>query len=175
MTKKIKSSLNGIGEGTKKGVAHNKENEDKEEIAVIIRKSTRSGASIPSEATMHSPCFRFHPYFRKISQTPWKTYPNFTFSRKISRFSSAKISDDFFSHQMTTSFEFPVFSLFHYISPLFRKKILFSTYFYKIPSVFGKFTCFLHTLCVFRSPYFDHDAFMHHTTHVLEATGQGGG
>ena len=24
-------------------------------------------------------------------------------------------------------------------------------------------------LCVFRSPYFDHDAFMHHTMHVLDA------
>jgi len=34
-----------------------------------------------------------------------------------------------------------------------------------------KFTCSLHTLCVFRFPYFDHDAFMHHTMHVLDAPG----
>jgi len=27
---------------------------------------------------------------------------------------------------------------------------------------------FLHTLCVFRSPYFKHNAFMHHTMHVLQ-------
>jgi len=30
---------------------------------------------------------------------------------------------------------------------------------------------FLHALCVFRFPYFDHDAFMHHTMHVLDAPG----
>jgi len=43
----------------------------------------------------------------------------------------------------------------------------------KIPYDFVKFTCFLHTLCVFRFPtYFDHDAFMHHTMHVLDAHAQ---
>ena len=29
--------------------------------------------------------------------------------------------------------------------------------------------CFLHTLLLFLFPSFDHDAFMHHTMHVLDA------
>jgi len=41
------------------------------------------------------------------------------------------------------------------------------------PSVLHKFTCFLHTLRVFRSPYFYHDAFMHHPMQVLDAPGCG--
>ena len=36
------------------------------------------------------------------------------------------------------------------------------------PSVFKQFTSFLNTLRVF-PPYFDHDAFMHHPMHVLDA------
>jgi len=33
---------------------------------------------------------------------------------------------------------------------------------------------FLHILCVFRfPPYFDHDAFMHHTMHILDAPAPG--
>jgi len=54
----------------------------------------------------------------------------------------------------------------------FTKILSFSSYFYNFPPVLGKFTCFLHGLCVFRfPPYFDHDAFMHHPMHVLDAPG----
>ena len=52
--------------------------------------------------------------------------------------------------------------------PPVSQKLFFPPYFYKFPPVLGKFTCFLHTLRVF-PPYFDHDAFMHHPMHVLDA------
>src|SRR6218665_314753 len=60
---------------------------------------------------------------------------------------------------------FPCFSTF----PPVSRKLLFPPTFTN-PSVLEKFTCCLHTLCVFRfPPYFDHDEFMHHPMHVLDA------
>ena len=53
--------------------------------------------------------------------------------------------------------------------PLFRENDSFPPYFYKFPPALRKFTCFLHTLRVLFSPYFDHDALMHHPMHVLDA------
>ena len=91
-----------------------------------------------------------------------------TFSRKISRFSSAKISDDFFSHRPLIS-NFPSVFPVSVHFPLFRENY-YSPTFKNLPPVLGKFTCFLHALCVFRfPPYFDHDAFIHHPMHVLDA------
>src|SRR6218665_1567290 len=78
-------------------------------------------------------CF-FFPYFRKISQTPWKIFPILPFSQRNFRFSSAKISDEVLN--------FPLFCLFQYIPP----------YLGKIPPGFRKTTFFLHTLCVFHFP-----------------------
>src|SRR6218665_3506109 len=94
---------------------------------------------------MHFPLFQISPYFREI----FKILP---FPEKISRFSSAKISDDLFKSS-TVNFEFPLFSLFQYISPLFRENY-YSPTFKNTPSVLEKFNCFLHTLglCVFRFP-----------------------
>src|SRR6218665_2175570 len=48
-----------------------------------------SGASIPSEAMMHSPIFE--EIFKLCEK-----FSRFAFSRQISRFSSANISDDLF-------------------------------------------------------------------------------
>jgi len=87
------------------------------------------------------PCFRFPPIFEKFPYFV-ENFQNFTFSRKISPFSSAKISDDLF---------LVVDHKFQYTSPLFRE-IFYSPYFDKFPPVFEKFPCFLHTLCVLRSP-----------------------
>jgi len=53
--------------------------------------------------------------------------------------------------------------------PLFRPTLLFPPTFTNFLPVF--FNGILHTLCVFRFPYFDHDAFMHNTMHVLDAPG----
>src|SRR6218665_3612413 len=100
---------------------------------------------------MHFPSVSNFPHiFEKISV---EHFQNFTFSRKISRiFSSAKISDDLFlviDHKFRIS---PLLSLFQYIFPPVSQKLLFPPSFDKFPSVFEKFTCFLHTLCVFRFP-----------------------
>ena len=51
----------------------------------------------------------------------------------------------------------PYFRCFNTFSPYFEK-ISISPYFFKFPSDFVEFTCFLHTLCVFRFPQFHHDA-----------------
>src|SRR6218665_3613909 len=93
---------------------------------------------------MHSPLFQISPYFRKNFQTLWK------FSRKLSRFPSAKISNDLFflSHRPQIS-NFPLFSPFQYISPLFRENYYFLPTSKNFPSVLEKF--------------------MHHPMHVLDA------
>ena len=46
----------------------------------------------------------------------------------------------------------PLFSLFQYISPLFRKNYSFPLLLQISPPVLGKFICFLHTLHVFFPP-----------------------
>src|SRR6218665_3197702 len=65
-----------------------------------------------------------------------------------------KISDDllFFlviNHKFRI---FPLFSLFQYISPLFSENYYFPPTFKNFPPVLEIFTCFSHTLCVFRFP-----------------------
>src|SRR6218665_3759278 len=69
---------------------------------------------------------------------------------------------------------FPLFSLFRYTYPPCFAKIIVSSLFSKIsPLAFEKFKnlhlLFTYFMCIFVSPYFDHDAFMHHPMHVLVA------
>jgi len=68
-----------------------------------------------------SPLFQIPSFFRKNSQTPpsVENFHNFTFFEKISRFSSAKISDDLFSHRLKISNFYNIFDL-SVIFPLFR-------------------------------------------------------
>jgi len=102
----------------------------------------------PPEAMMHFPPVSDFPPFPKHFSDSVDNFPNFTFSRKISQFSSAKISENYY------------FPLLLQIFP----------YFYKFLSVFGKFTCFFTYFMFISFPlYFDHEAFMHHTMHVLDA------
>src|SRR6218665_3879473 len=107
---------------------------------------------------MHFPLASDSPLFQKKIRT-------FTKFLKVLPF-PAKISDDLFFSHRPQIFNFPLFSLFQYISSLFRENYSFPLLL-QIPPVLGKFTCFLHTLRV--SPYLDHDAFMHHPMHVLDA------
>src|SRR6218665_2774577 len=119
----------------------------------------------PPEAMMHFPlCFRFPPTLEQFSDSV-ENFQNFKFSRKISRLSSVKISDDFFSHRPQIS-NFPLFSLFQCISLCFAK-IIISPYFEKFPPCFRKIhLLFTYLMCISFPPYFDHDAFMHHPMHV---------
>src|SRR6218665_4177737 len=85
-----------------------------------------------------------------------KFFTNFTFSQtKFSTFI------------LVINYNVPPILLVSVHFPPISRKLLFP-YFYKCTPCFRKmYTCILHTLCVFRlSPYFDHDAFMHHTIHV---------
>ena len=130
-------------------------------------KHLQSGASIPLwDHDAFSLCFRFSPLFSKNVKILWVILP---FPEKNFRFSSTKISDDLFFSHRPQILNFPLFCLFYYISPLIRKNYYFPLLSQISPPVFGKFTSFLHTFCVFFPPYFDHDAFMHHPMHVLDA------
>src|SRR6218665_2465050 len=116
------------------------------------------GASIPSEAMMHFlPRFRFPPIFDKFSDSV-ENFQNVTFP--------AKISDDLFAidHKFRISPYFPCF-------PPVSRKLLYPTLknslcFRKIHLVFTYF------MYISFPPYFDHDAFMHHPMHVLDAPGR---
>ena len=112
------------------------------------------------------PVSDFPPYFRKNVETPWEIFHNFNFSPKI--FFNFHLPK-FLSHSLRIQ-NFPLFSLFQYISPNFGIIIISPLLLQIFPSDFVKSMCFLHTFCVFRfPPQFDHDAFMHHTMHVLDA------
>src|SRR6218665_3607359 len=109
---------------------------------------------------MHSPCFRFPPIFEKILDF-LENFKNVPFSRKNFPFSSAKISDDlFFSHRPQILD----------ISPPDPRKFIISPSVSKIsPPPFSKNSTTFYILYVYFPPYFDHDAFMHHPIHVLDA------
>src|SRR6218665_3546872 len=106
----------------------------------------------PPETMIHfPPCFRFPPIFEKISDSV-ENFPNFTFSRTIFPFSSAKISHDLF---LVIDHKFRISPLFFHASvhfPSVSRKLLFPPTFTNFPPVFEKVTCFLHAFCVFRFP-----------------------
>ena len=126
-----------------------------------------AGASIPPETMMHFPPVSDSPYFQKNFRL-WGKFSQFSFSRKISCFSSNEISDDlFFSHRPQIS-NFPLIFAVSVHFPLFRDKTPTLTNF---PPLFYTNSPALYILYVyFVSPYFYHDAFMHHPMHVLDAT-----
>src|SRR6218665_2473881 len=96
---------------------------------------------------MHFPlCFRFPPLFSKKFQTPLKIFQILPFPENFVDFRPPKFLLTFFSHQISS---FPCFGT---LSPCFAKIIIPPPYFQKFPSVFPKFTSFLHTFCVFRFP-----------------------
>jgi len=113
--------------------------------------------SIPPEAMMHSPSFRFPPIFDKFSDSV-ENFQNLTFP--------AKISDDLFviDHKFRIS---PYFLWF----PSVSRKLFFPPL-WKISPCFRKIhLVFTYFMCISFPPYFDHDGFMHHPMHVLDAPG----
>src|SRR6218665_598783 len=95
---------------------------------------------------MHFPPVQIPPISEKFSNF-LNFFYNFTFSRKISLLSSAKISDHLFlviDHKFRIS---PLFSLFQYIFPVSQKLFFpptftkFSTCFTQIHLLFTTFTC----------------------------------
>src|SRR6218665_1144389 len=112
---------------------------------------------------MHfSPVSDLLPYFRKTFRLCGK----FSKFYLIFPFSSAKISDDLFY------FEFPPYFPYFSTFPPVSRKLLFPPYFEKFPHCFPKIhLLFTYFMCISFPPYFDHDAFMHHPMHVLDAPG----
>ena len=117
-----------------------------------------------------STLFQIFPQFpRNFSDSVENFHKFYLFRKEISIFIRRKFLMTLFSHQPQI-FNFPLFSPFQSISPSFEKNHFPATFANFSPS-FVKFSCFLHTFCDFRfPPYFDHDAFMHHTMHVLDAS-----
>src|SRR6218665_71558 len=98
------------------------------------------------------PLFQISPLFSKNFKILWRICNTFDLSPKNFRFSSAEISDDlFFSHRPQILNFPPIFTVSVHF-PLFRGNYYFPPYFDKFPSLLNKFTCFLHTLRVFRFP-----------------------
>jgi len=117
---------------------------------------------------MHFPMFHLSPCLKKNSDSV-KKFPNLTFSLKnFSIFIRQNFFRPFFSHWPHISNFPPIFAIsIHF--PLFRKILNFPLLFQISPG-FRKLYVFFYILYVFLvSPYFDHDAFMHHTMHILDA------
>jgi len=124
-----------------------------------------TGASIPLRQWWFPPCFRFPPVSEKFSNSV-ENFPNFTSSRKIFWFSSAKISDDLFlviNHKFRISPSIIPISI-HF--PLFHKNVTFPLL-SKFPLCFRQiYVFFTHFTCFSFPPTF---TMMHHTMHVLDA------
>ena len=105
--------------------------------------------------TFPAPKFRFSS--AKISYDFFSQISN----SPIFRFSSAKISYDIFF----TNFEFPYFCYFNSFSHMFRKFVLFSPTFANSPWFLQIHMLYTYFMCFWFPPYLDHDEFMHHTMH----------
>src|SRR6218665_36357 len=112
-----------------------------------------TGASIPSEAMMHFPLFRKN----------FLNFPNFSFPKTFFEFFSHRLQILNFSPIFFVSLHFLLFRENYYFPPTFTNLPLFS----KNLRVFT----YCRPTCISFPPYFDHDAFMHHTMHVLDASG----
>jgi len=112
----------------------------------------RLGRPSPSEAMMHFPHVSdFLPISKKFlnSMENFHNVHNFTFfPNNFSIFHLPKfLMTVLFNWLQILNFPSPLFSLFQYISPLFRKSYNFTPYFCIFPSWFRKIYVFLHTLC----------------------------
>src|SRR6218665_2571268 len=105
---------------------------------------------------MHFPLFQISLRFSR----------NFQTLLKISKM--LPFPENFFDFHPTTNFKFPpIFPVSVHFPPAFREHY-YSPSFSK-PTPFSKNSPAFYILYVyFVSPYFDHDAFMHHPMHVLD-------
>src|SRR6218665_370142 len=105
-------------------------------------------------------CFRFSPLFSRNFQTLWKIFEILPFP---------EISLDFHPPKFLMTFSFSHRTQILNFPPCFAK-IIISPLLSKISPLFSKNSPAFYILYVyFVSPYFDHDVFMHHPMHVLDA------
>jgi len=126
------------------------------------------GSSIPSEAMMHS-SVSDSPYFRKFLKL-MENFPILPFPKKLfSDIHPPKFLMTIFSHRLKI-FNFPpIFAVSVHLSHF--RKLLFPPTFKNFPLISLNLRVFYILSVFFVSPYFDHDAFMHHTMHTLDAHG----
>ena len=109
---------------------------------------------------MHFPLVSDFPLFSKKIPTLWKIFKIVRFLVKISRFSSARISDDLFlflviDHKFRI---FPYFSCFSKFPPCFAKNYHFPLLFQISPCFRKIHMLFTYFMCISFPPYFDHNA-----------------
>ena len=102
----------------------------------------------PPETMMHFPLFQISPYFRKIFRL-WGKFSQF---EKFLHFHPPKFLMTFFSHRPQISNFAPIFPVSVHVPPCFAKIIISPPILTYFPDVLDTFTCFLHTLRVFRFP-----------------------
>ena len=101
----------------------------------------------PPEAMMHFPLFQIFPYFLKMFRLHENVFQFCRFPTKFFGFRPLK----FLMTVLIIDFEFKISS--HIFAKRYIKfPIIVFPYFWKIPLDFVRFTCFLHTLRVFRFP-----------------------
>src|SRR6218665_205020 len=105
------------------------------------------GHPSPPEAMMRFPLFQIPPTSENFSDLVENLCNLTFFSKKFLGFHPPKFLTTFLV--IDSKFRVPLFSLEHYISPLFWENYDFSLLF---PPDLVKFTCFLHTLRVFHFP-----------------------
>ena len=109
------------------------------------------------------PCFRFPPYFRKIFGLCGNFSKFYVFRKNVSIF----IGQNFWwPHRSQISNFPPIFPV-----SLFQKNIISPLLWTISLTVFLIHLLFTYSMCISFTPYFDHDAFMHHLMHVLDAPG----
>ena len=120
--------------------------------------------------TIFFPVSDFAPPFPTNFSHSVENFSDFTFFRKISwKFWWPFLVIDY---KFCIPLFFPV-SLFHYISPLISRKlfIIFSSNFTNFfPSFREIYMFFTYFMRISFPPFFDHDAFMHHTMHWTPLT-----
>jgi len=105
------------------------------------------------------------PLFSKNVQTLWKFSRFYLFLQNLSIFIRQNFWWPFI---LPVSVHFPpLFRENFYFPPTFQN---FPPTFQNVPSGLQKFTCFYILYVYFVSPYYDHDAFMHHPMHVVDAS-----
>ena len=110
------------------------------------------GVHPPWDHDAFAPCFRFPPISEKFSDF-LEIFSILPFPERFLHFHPPKFLMTFFlviDHKFRIS---PLFSLFQFISPLFRENYSFPLLLQIFPPVLNKFTCFLHTLRVYFPPH----------------------
>src|SRR6218665_3020779 len=118
---------------------------------------------------IHCPPVSDFPLFSENFQTLRKIFTILPFPEKFLHFHPLKFLMTFFSHRPQISNSPPILAVSVHFSSVSRK-LLFPPTLTNFPLCFRQINLlFTYFTCISFPPYFDHDAFMHHPMHVLDA------